>query len=180
MCEVHSMGLGPPTGAGRGARLGRGRRHAIPACLGMHPPFSLFAAPKRENGPCTVQKRKGRFWRLRRPHALIEGRLADLLRGRMDAFLFPRFAHSRVWLGWMVRLTGVSGRFPLPIKRLDGLWRLLEGLRRHFAVPHMSETGLFEILTGFPAISPPRDSFGPFEGNIPRLKINPVIFQFSQ
>ena len=42
------------TGAGRGtARLCR---------AGMHPPFSLFLARrKRENGPCTVQKRKRRF-----------------------------------------------------------------------------------------------------------------------
>ena len=174
------MSIPAAPGVGLLLALAGGRISAMRMAGQCTPPFSLFAAPKRENGPCTVQKRKGRFWRLRRPHALIEGRLADLLRGRMDAFLFPRFAHSRVWLGWMVRLTGVSGRFPLPIKRLDGLWRLLEGLRRHFAVPHMSETGLFEILTGFPAISPPRDSFGPFEGNIPRLKINPVIFQFSQ
>ena len=165
-----------------GSRLGRGTGVVRPRAGDGYTPFRrvwgcppiLFSlsCQRKENAPCTVEEKRERFGPCASAlHSSVDRK--NLMRGRMDFLLFPRFAHSRVWLGWMVRLTGVSGRFPLPIKRLDGLWRLLEGLRRHFAVPHMSETGLFEILTGFPAISPPRDSFGPFEGNIPRLKNQP-------
>ncbi len=76
----------------------------------MHPPFSLFAAPKRENGPCTVQKRKGRFWHSREPHASMEGRSGNLMVRRIDVLLFPRFAPSPHRAGKRVCLPAVGRR----------------------------------------------------------------------
>ena len=64
------------------------------------PIFSFSGRRKRENGPCTVQKRKRRFWWLRKIFASIEGRAGNLMRGRKDFLLFPRFAHGWVYVGW--------------------------------------------------------------------------------
>ena len=57
--------------------------------------FSL-SCQRKENAPCTVEEKRERFWRLRRPHTSIEGRSVNLLCGRRDFFLFPRFAHGGV------------------------------------------------------------------------------------
>ncbi len=100
-------------GRGReGPATGRGRGLCRFAARNAPPIFSFSERRKRENGPCTVQKRKRHFWRLGKHFASIERRSADLIRGRKDFLLFPRFR------AWFVR----SGRVPAYIGRFWYLW----------------------------------------------------------
>ena len=102
---VSVRGPGPGTGGfpcgGRElSARGAGTATRRSGVSGDAPPilFSL-SCQRKENAPCTVEEKRERFRRLRRPHSSIEGRSADLTRGRMDVLLFPRFAPSRARLG---------------------------------------------------------------------------------
>ena len=53
-------------------------------------------------------KEKKTFWWLRKSSASIEGRLADLMRGRKDFLLFPRFAPGLARLGRTAALPPVD------------------------------------------------------------------------
>ena len=106
----------PAAGRGRGfPPAGRGRQHAVPACLGLHPPFSLFAAPKRENGPCTVQKRKGRFWSSRKCTPFLDQTGGSLTRGRRDSSTGPVLRTTRFRLGKILHLPGVERQSCPPV-----------------------------------------------------------------
>ena len=56
------------------------------------PHFLFFFCEEIEKtGRARSKREKEGFWQLRKLSALIEKRSANLLRGRMDVFLFPRF-----------------------------------------------------------------------------------------
>ncbi len=56
------------------------------------------------------KRKERRFWHSRKPHASMEGRSADLMRGRMDFLLFPRFAPSPLRAGQRAGLPAVGGQ----------------------------------------------------------------------
>ena len=58
----------------------------------------LAALPLRDAASPLREKRKRRFWQLRKFSALIEGCAGNLMRGRKDVLLFPRFAHGRAYV----------------------------------------------------------------------------------
>ena len=101
----------PATGGDEGiAPRARDGARALPV-LGMHPPFSFLCLAREKRMRRARWKRKERrFWHSREPHASMEGRSADLMRGRMDFLLFPRFAPSRLRAGKRVRLPAVGGQ----------------------------------------------------------------------
>ncbi len=142
---------------------------------GLCTPHFLFSvAPKRENGPCTVQKRKGAggenlpiranfaqgtgaglnrcpgelpaFCRVRltayRPLALR--RICWYHRGCFGASThgLPSLPALRAWPGTFemeMLLPNVSGRFPLPVKRLGGLRPFCLWNQPRFASPRNPE-----------------------------------------
>ena len=55
-------------------------------------------SPLRDAASPLREKRKRRFWQLRKFSALIEGCAGNLMRGRKDVLLFPRFAHGRAYV----------------------------------------------------------------------------------
>ena len=127
---LYSWGI-RPTGAGRGfpaaggdggyPAASRGRRRAVPACLGMHPPFSFLLAWRKENGPCTVQKKRDAFGGCGSLLPLLKVREKSP-RGRMDVLLFPRFAPGRLRVGERGAAAFYEGA-PSKAIPLRGRWR---------------------------------------------------------
>ena len=78
---LYSWGI-RPAGAGRGfpaaggdggyPAAGRGRRRAVPACLGMHPPIFFSPGVEKRKRAVHGPKEKRRFWWLRKSPAAVE------------------------------------------------------------------------------------------------------------